>query len=268
MTSFNVSGGLAALLAVAGGGCATTAGPSSADTVHIAHRGNSSVAPENTLAAVRSALALDPPVEFVEIDVHVCADGTLVVIHDSTLDRTTNARGRVAELPWATIRSAEAGYPAQFGDVFRDERVPELSDVLDAVAATTTGVMIEVKVHGIGDRVAHLVAERGELSSHVVASFHADVVVAASLAEPQVRTLYLADSGDPETIELAARIGADIVGVGHAGLTAAAVRTAHERGLVVWVWTVDDPDRAAELQAMGVDGLISNRVSALRNRQN
>ncbi len=254
---------LAAVLAIAAAGCTSPGGIWSGAPERIAHRGNSSVAPENTLASVRSALALEPPPQYVEIDVHRSSDGTLVVIHDATLDRTTNARGRVAQLAWGTIRQADAGYSAEFGDAFRGERVPALHEVLDAVAATTTSIMIEVKAHGIGDRVARLVADRGELARHVIASFHADVLVAASLAAPKARTLYLASDAAPEEIELAARIEADIVGLGHEGLTAAAVHAAHEKGLAVWAWTVNEPERAAELYAMGVDGVISDRVGSM-----
>lgn len=254
---------MATLLALAAASCNTPAPYESGPTVRVAHRGNSAVAPENTLAAVRSALALAPAPDFVEIDVHRSADGALVVIHDATLDRTTSATGRVAELPLGAIRDADAGYSAEFGDAFRGERVPELYEVLDAVSATTTSVMIEVKARGIGDRVARLLADRGELGRHLIASFHPDVLVAASMAAPKASTLYLADDASPEEIELAARIGADVVGFGQKGLTAAAVHTAHKKGLAVWAWTVNEPARASELLAMGVDGVISDRVDSL-----
>lgn len=229
----------------------------------IAHRGNSSVAPENTLAAVRSALDLPRAPHFVEIDVYFTADRELAVIHDSTLDRTTDKTGAVAELSWAEVRRADAGFADRFGDSFRGERVPALAEVLDAVAGTHTGIMIEVKAHGVGGPAARLVAERGELDRHVLASFHADVVVDASLAAPGLRTLLLV--GDPglEHVELARRVGASILGASHEAITRELVEAAHSADLELWAWTVDDPERAAELLALGVDGVISNTVEAI-----
>jgi len=232
----------------------------------IAHRGNSSVAPENTLAAVRSALDLPTAPHFVEIDVYSTVDGQLAVIHDSTLDRTTDKTGAVAELTWTEVRSADAGFAERFGDSFRGERVPALDEVLDAVADTDTGIMIEVKAHGVGGPAARLVLERGEVERHVLASFHADVVVAASLAAPALRTLLLAGEPGLEHVELARRVGASILGASHGAITRELVEAAHSADLLVWAWTVDDPTRAAELVALGVDGVISNAVEAVSAR--
>lgn len=241
-------------------GSASSAGPS-----WIAHRGNSKVAPENTLAAVRSALELSTAPDFVEIDVYSTADGELAVIHDSTLDRTTDKSGALAELTWAEVRRADAGFADRFGDRFRGERVPALDEVLDAVVGSDTGIMIEVKAHGVGGAAARLVARRGEVARHVLASFHADVVVDASLAAPGLRTLLLASEPGLEHVELARRVGASILGASEAAISRELVEAAHAAGLLVWAWTVDEPARAAELLALGVDGLISNSVEAIRS---
>lgn len=240
------------------------ASASRAGPTWIAHRGNSNVAPENTLAAVRSALNLSTAPDFVEIDVYSTADGELAVIHDSTLDRTTDKSGAVAELTWAEVRLADAGYADRFGDSFRGERVPALEEVLDAVAGSDTGIMIEVKAHGVGGPAARLVTERDEVDRHVLASFHADVVVDAALAAPGLRTLLLVSEPGREHVELARRVGASILGASHEAITRELVEAAHAAGLLVWAWTVDDPARAAELLALGVDGLISNTVEAVR----
>lgn len=235
-----------------------------ADGQWIAHRGDSAHAPENTLAAVRSALALEPPPAWIEVDVHRSADGELVVIHDATLDRTTRAQGAVAETPWSELAAVDAGFPEGFGDAFRDEPLPRLADVLDAVRGTGTGVMIEVKARGAGGPAAALVRARGEEGRHVLASFHADVVVDASLAAPDLPTLFLVGEPGLEHVELARRIGASILGVGHESTTSTLVDLAHREGLAVWAWTVDDEARARGLRRLGVDGVISNDLPRVR----
>ncbi|MCZ6599199.1 MAG: glycerophosphodiester phosphodiesterase family protein [Planctomycetota bacterium] len=231
----------------------------------IAHRGNSSEAPENTLAAMRSALALGAPPELVEIDVHTSRDGELVVIHDATLERTTDGQGAVAEKSWDEIRGLDAGFADRFGLRFTGERVPSLDEVLDAVAGTGTGVMIEVKVHGAGGSAARLVVQRGEMDRHLIASFEPDVVVDASLEHPGIRTMLISGRATDEVVELASRIGASVLGVDHGGLTPQIVEQAHSKELELWCWTVDDEERAAELLRWGVDGIITNRPAAMRS---
>lgn len=250
---------LLTLLVPLGLGC-----PSQERAELIAHRGNSSEAPENTLAAVRAAITLEKPAEFIEIDVHASADGKLVVIHDSTLDRTTTGTGNVAELSWEEIRHHRAAYTEEFGERFADEPVPLLEDVLDAVADSQVGVMIEIKAGGIGDDVVRMLERRGELERHVIASFRADVVVAATLANAQARTLYLSGEATPEQVELARRIGADVFGVSHQELSQRIVDLAHGSELVVWSWTVDEEARVSELLGWGIDGIITNRPRAMR----
>src|SRR5258708_12492052 len=94
----------------------------------IAHRGDSAHRPENTLAAFASALEIGAAIA--EFDVHLTRDGEVVVIHDATLDRTTNGHGAVRNMTLAEIRRLSAGYPARFGSTYRGERVPTLGEVL------------------------------------------------------------------------------------------------------------------------------------------
>ncbi|MAF66763.1 MAG: hypothetical protein CMJ84_14030 [Planctomycetes bacterium] len=230
----------------------------------IAHRGNSSAAPENTLAAVRSAVALDPAPDLCEIDVHRSADGELVVIHDDTLERTAGAAGRVADLTLAELRRHPVGFAERFGERFAEEPLPVLGEVLTLLEDTDTDLMIEIKVRGVGGEIARLLAERGELDRHLIASFDPGVVVDASMAVASVRTLLLRGESTPEELELARRIGADVVGVSARSLTRRAVGRAHDSGLELWVYTVNDPDRAEELLDWGVDGLISDHPARMR----
>ena len=127
----------------------------------IAHRGDSARRPENTLASFASALEIGA--EVVEFDVQLTKDGEVVVIHDPTVDRTTDGTGRVVELTLAELRRLSAGYPARFGDQYRGEKIPTLSEVLGLIRDRAIG-MIEIKHDSVtadaeGGVEAHTVAE-------------------------------------------------------------------------------------------------------------
>ena len=104
-----------------------------------AHRGDSANAPENTLAAFQRALALG--VAWIELDVHPAKDGTLMVLHDDTVDRTTNGSGAVRDLTPDQLRRLDAG--SWFAPSFSGERIPGLPEVLELVAPTATGLNVE-----------------------------------------------------------------------------------------------------------------------------
>ena len=113
----------------------------------VAHRGASEDAPENTLPAFE--LALDAGCEVLECDVRVSRDRHVVVIHDATLQRTTDGVGSVAEWTWDSLRHLDAGYGARFGDRFAGTQLPRLQDVLD-MARGRAQVMVEIKADAVG----------------------------------------------------------------------------------------------------------------------
>ena len=166
----------------------------------IAHRGFSSVAPENTLAAMKKAIAMNPQPAFVELDIHRSLDGVLVVCHDSSTRRTGGVDWVIREKPFAEIRSLSAGYKEKFADMFASEKFPRLEEVLDLVKNTPVGVMIECKQLFLEDQLIRLLKERGELQKHVVASFDAITVFRAKEIEPSVKTLFLKDTLDSGVI--------------------------------------------------------------------
>ena len=111
-----------------------------------AHRGGAGLAPENTLAAFRKALELG--VDALEVDLHVTRDGVVVVIHDETLDRTTDGRGDVGDLSLEGVKRSDAG--GKFAPAFRGERVPSLREVIDLVKTSGNGRVrldLELKYH-------------------------------------------------------------------------------------------------------------------------
>jgi glycerophosphoryl diester phosphodiesterase len=108
----------------------------------IAHRGFSGIAPENTIAAIK--LAMERGVDMIEIDVHQSKDGVPVVIHDKTIDRTTNGTGRVAAHTYSQLNSFDAG--SWFDTAYKEEHIPSLEEVLELIAGTCK-LLIEIK-HG------------------------------------------------------------------------------------------------------------------------
>jgi glycerophosphoryl diester phosphodiesterase len=242
----------------------------------FAHRGASAYAPENTAAAVRLARRLG--VSWVENDVQRTSDGHLVVVHDTTLGRTTDAEERfpdrspwrVADFTLAEIESLDAG--TWFGPGFCTERIPTLGRYLGLLDRTHQGLLLEIKAPelypGIEEQVAGELARHGWLDRDhvagrlVVQSFSADSLRTFHLARPDVRTGFLgapAPADLPGYAEFADEINPPYQDA-TAGYVAAVhqVTGAHGKPLEVNAWTVNDAGTAQRLVAAGADGLISN----------
>lgn len=228
-----------------------------AQPVVIAHRGHSSVAPENTLAAVRSALELSPRPAYIEIDLHRSKDGVLVVTHDSTTLRTTGEDHVVRLTPYRLLRTLRAGFASRFGETFASEHLPTLQEVLDLVKDTPVGIMIECKQLLLEDDVVPLLRERGELDRHVFASFDELSCYRAKKMAPSLRTLYLTSRLTTDSRLRGEDVQADILGV-NLGSDDDEIRSAMAAGETVWVWTVNEPDAIERLVRLGVDGIISD----------
>ncbi|RJP35194.1 MAG: hypothetical protein C4527_00995 [Candidatus Omnitrophota bacterium] len=228
-----------------------------ADPLIIAHRGNSSVAPENTLAAVVSAIKLRPQPAYIEIDLHRSADGVLVVSHDDNTLRTTGVDAMIRERNFSDLRQLDAGYKQKFGDAFPNEKLPRLEEVLDAVKDTPIGIMIECKQLLLEDDVIALLRKRGEINKHVIASFDELTVYRAKQLEPAVKTLYLAAGINPTTVWRARDLKADIIG-SNKDTPLDSIALAHQAGFPAWIWTVDDPVEIQNFANAGANGIITN----------
>src|SRR5262249_47833937 len=147
--------------------------------LRIGHRGAAGHAPENTLAAIRRGIALG--VNFVEIDVRRTADGVLVVLHDATVNRTTNGKGRVDRLSLQEVKQLNAG---------DGEHIPTLEEVLK-VAVGKTGLMLELKTRGAARQAAETVREAGLSSSVIYASFLHDELQHVRTVDPEASLMVL-----------------------------------------------------------------------------
>ncbi len=231
----------------------------------VAHRGASGLAPENTLAAFRLAIALGTPA--IECDIHLSADGVPVVIHDPRVDRTTGGRGEVGRLTFDQLRRLDAG--AWFAPQFAGERIPSLDDVLALCAAGSGRVrlFLELKPGGgppLVDAALAALARAPRVPVAIISFDAAQVELVAQRRPAQplgylVSRRQLATSGEAALLAQTRRLGASFIAPQHEPVTAAFVAQARAAGLAVSVWTVDDPARMQQLAAHGVDAITTNR---------
>jgi glycerophosphoryl diester phosphodiesterase len=230
----------------------------------LAHRGASAYAPENTLSAFR--LALEMGADGFELDVTLSADGQPVVLHDDTLDRTTDGRGPAGRLTLTELRGLDAGYRGKFEDRFAGERLPTLDEALEAAGGRAI-VNIELKRdRSRGPGLAQAVVDR--LRAHglerrvIVSSFQFSHLrrVKALAPEVPVGVLYNTAVFGPWLHRWLSRsFRAEAHHPWQVGLTAQTVAWYHAQGYRVNTWTVNDPADMRRLIAAGVDGLITDR---------
>ena len=216
----------------------------------LGHRGAPRQAPENTVRAFR--LALEQGADGVELDVQPSADGVPVILHDDTLDRTTDARGDVALLSWEQISAARAG----------GEPVPRLEDV--AAWAAESGAFLDVEIKRPGVEAAALAAidRAGRTPWTLFSSFHAESVAEVRRLAPDAACWLLTDRWRPAVLQLALDLGVGGVCLHDPLASAAVLAELRAAGLGVVVWTVDKPGRIRALLRAGAAGVITNHPAA------
>ena len=234
--------------------------------IAMAHRGFSLDGHENTLAAFGSAVDLG--YSYVETDVHVTSDGVLVAFHDETLDRVTDSRGLIRELPWSTVELARIG----------DQPVPRLDDVLDTWPSLRLN--IDCKHISAAQPLAETIEKHSAHDRVLVASFddiaRAEVLkglsrpVATSAGTKQTRAAVLAGKARLSPVAKRALKTVDALQVPRkhgrvSVVTRAMVELAHRADVQVHVWTINEAQEMHELLDLGVDGLISDRADLLKS---
>jgi len=231
----------------------------------IAHRGNSSIAPQNTMAAFEAAWR--GGADYIELDVQVTADGDAAVIHNGTLDETTSGSGPVAERPAAEIAGLDAG--SWFSPVYAGQRVPLLAEVLEFLRThPQIGLVLEIKgewpagpLEGVLD-AASAPFLQGRL---VVESFsHSTMATARDLA-PQLRRDLLISSADVGLLDLCADLGVGGVGPDCRMLLQQPdlCDRLHGAGLTVSPWTLNEPAQWSIAVEAGVDAIVTDRPDRL-----
>ena len=228
--------------------------------VVMAHRGNAATAPENTLPAFQQAM--DAGADYIELDIRLSKDGELVVLHDSSLYRTTGDRHQVWQLTLKQLRRLDAG--SWFSAEYAGTRIPTLREVLELTAGQIA-LNIEVKTGGPGDPVAPLcalLAEYGVEDDCVIASTDYHILSRVKKVNPDLSTLFIISVAYGRVTNLRC---ADAFSLRGAFLNAELVRKAHGMNKAVYAWTLNS---AAEIESairMGVDGIITDRVKTARS---
>lgn len=236
----------------------------------VAHRGHSIAYPENTLEAYRKAIEIG--VEMIECDVNITRDGKLVMMHDSTLDRTTTGSGRVSAATWDEVQGLDAG--GKFRREFAGARVPSTEETLLLYKETGTLSCFEVKgaEAAESDRIAlglvELFLKHDMLDKAFLSSYHHE---ALHLAQSKCPELLLAperlpDEAPPdpgEALRQAQSFNAPVLQHQYAVLNSDVVATLHENGIGVWSWsTTDEPSMLYSLD-LGADALMGDDVELM-----
>ncbi len=234
----------------------------------IAHRGAKAYRPENTVAAYE--LAIDQQCDMIEIDLHLSSDAKIPITHDSTLEHF-GREGEVADHTLEELRIiSHAAHEAEVhGQSW--EGIPDLDEVLDRFAERIP-FNLEIKTDanhqpypGLQRMAYDQVVTRNILEPTLFSSFSDAVLAELRSFSPYVRLALLLDPRFAERpFERAAAVGAEAVNPHHSMVTAELVQEAHTRGLAVYVYTVDDPEKMRELFGLGVDGIFSNAPDVLR----
>lgn len=230
----------------------------------VAHRGYAVVAPENTLPAL--AAAAQTGADYVEFDVRTTADGVPVVIHDRTVDRTTDGTGRVADLTLDQVLELDAG--SWFSRAYAGLRLPTLSEALDLLAPADSRLLLEIKPPATVEQVKTVVAQVAERDLNertVVQSFDPQILHLVDEAAPELRRGLLRSGFDADPVGVALEVGAafcnpsvkDVLGNPE---TVLELRAA---GVAVMPWTANDPRLWPALLGTGVAGIITDRPGEL-----
>ena len=226
--------------------------------IRIAHRGASGIAPENTFSAFKSAIEIG--VDAIELDLQGTADNQIVVIHDPTLDRTTDLNGLIKQTTLKQIKQADAG--SWFDQKFAGETIPALSEVLTFALDKTISVL-EIKDPRITKGVVENVCKLDMINRVIIISFDFSTIEVVRSLEPRISTGMLVGGRDVshcpiQLCQTLCSIGSNLLNVHHELITPEFAYEVRRRGITLWCWTVDDIDRMRELLSYGVQGITSN----------
>lgn len=222
------------------------------------HRGAMGYAPENTFASYQRAVELG--VDAIELDVHLTADGEVVVIHDAELHGTTNGEGLVGEKTLAELKALDAG--ASFGPEFAGQRIPTLDEVL-TWARGRCALDIEIKggpwpYPGIEAKVIALIHRHEMVDQTIVISFDHPTVARVKALAPEIATGTLWSCRPIDPVAVAKAAGADAIMPHWSHCDAETVERAHAAGLSVNPWTVNEPAIVEHMIGLGVDSICGN----------
>ncbi|MFL9845375.1 glycerophosphodiester phosphodiesterase [Flavobacterium rhizosphaerae] len=217
----------------------------------IGHRGAKGHLAENTLPSFKKAVELGA--QAVELDVHVCATGELVVLHDFTVDRTTNGSGEVHKLTLASLKALQ---------VEGKYTLPTLDEVFEVLGK---GVFVNIEMKGrhtakpVADFIQRYITEKGyTYSDFIVSSFQREELEALHNISPDTPIGVLTQASVAQAMEWAAEFKAVAIHPHFSLLTESNIKKAKQAGYEIYTWTVNEPEDIARVKTLGVDGIITD----------
>ena len=238
--------------------------PTDVKTEIVAHRAGAVFAPENTLAALRTAISSGA--DMAEIDVQQTRDGALVILHDSNLKRTTGLDADIWDVDEKTVKSLDAG--SSFSSDFRGEPVPTLKEMLDA-AKDRIQLMIELKStgheHGLVEKTVEQIRAAHMEQECIIASMDLELLEKSKELAPEIRTVYITALLYSDLYDLSY---VDGYSVETTSLTSIMLLQAHIEGKKVYAWTANRENNIEKILRMGADGLVTDNPELARYYQN
>ncbi len=226
-----------------------------------AHRGASAIAPENTIAAFRAAA--EAGAKWVELDVALSADGTLVVIHDDSVDRTSSGKGSLGALSAAQIGALDGG--SWFDPRFAGERIPTLAETIKALGELGLSANVEIKQHPHHQSLDQLVravqADIGKRSADtriMISSFDPEALKAMHALEPDLEMAMLWERPPEDWADQLAAIPATTIHMHFKALSIGMLEETTKRGIKVRAWTCNDPVQLVSFWGAGLTGVITD----------
>ena len=247
--------------------------PHNSPCLIVGHRGAMAYAPENTLISFEEAIRRGA--DHVEMDVQLSKDSEVVIMHDTSVDRTTDGSGLIRELNWKKIRTMDAGI--WYGTEYINQHIPSLKEAIARFRNRKTsrrhpvGFIVELKtVRGSGgslaDAVVKILHDEEFTDRAIVISFDTVALQEVRAASKQLATgLLYSEEGDESRITQAHDIGASALCPRKSSVTARSVSAAHRANLAVNVWTANTKNEMKRMLACGVDAVTTNFPDRLRS---
>ena len=227
----------------------------------VAHRGASGHAPENTLAAFRRAVELGA--QFIETDLQITRDARVVAIHDLTLDRTTDGQGPVYQQTLKEIRALDAGkwFASNPRESFTGERIPTLKEIFQFAVERDVNFYLELKSGanwGVEHAVVAALREFNAIARVVILSFDTFTLDSVYQLDETIMTGFLCEIPSNDLVERSVQVGARQLAPRGDLVTPALVKKAHNAGLQVVTWTINEPEQMRRLIEAEVDGIMTD----------
>lgn len=232
----------------------------------IGHRGIPHIAPENTMASFTAAVAAGA--DGLETDVQMTSDGELVLIHDETLDRTTNGTGLVVQHTLRELKALDAG--SRFHETYKNERIPTLREFLEYVSKRELLINIEIKsgvvlYPGIEKKLIDMLHEYNMGQNVILSSFNHYSLLTCKELDPSIKTGILYMCGMVNPWVYAKSIGADALHPLFYSVRPETIGGMRDSGLLINPYTVDSPSDMKNMISLGVTGIITNYCDVLKS---